>query len=182
MDDWYKDGWEDVWSDNPNWDDFFGRKYMSNEEEFYRKNKKRYHFDKHSKTRWEEDKPSTEIYNPQYTMTAEEERAWKEREKALDQLVELGQEMGEYDVDETGALYDEVSNPKHYQLCKGVEAKDIIRAVVSRDTLWDHLDNWRIICISHALKYLLRVGQKGDPMKDYRKALQWLQMGEQNEN
>ena len=114
---------------------------------FYHRYKDDYFFDSSTKERFEK-KYREAIETP-------------EEKEALDQIEK--------------EQYNEVSNPKHYKVCGDLEAKDIIRAVTTSSDNHLALGVWQLICWSHALKYILRLGKKDQPIQDTAKAIQWLQ-------
>ena len=63
----------------------------------------------------------------------------------------------------------QVSNVKHYEVFRGVEAKDIME-LVAKSGLVDHLSSWEVFCFLTVLKYRLRVGDKDNPQQDLDKA------------
>lgn len=50
--------------------------------------------------------------------------------------------------------HDEVNHPKHYDVAPGLEAYDVIKAVLTPEEL-------RGYCLGNLLKYRLRAGEKG---------------------
>lgn len=62
---------------------------------------------------------------------------------------------------------DPVNNPKHYQFAPGIEAIDVIEAILTTE-------QFRGYCIGNALKYRLRAGDKGDTQQDIDKS-KWYQ-------
>ena len=59
-----------------------------------------------------------------------------------------------------------VSNPKHYELCVGVEALDVIEAALDHLKLPPH----QSYLMGNLLKYRLRAGNKDDLEQDIAKA------------
>lgn len=61
--------------------------------------------------------------------------------------------------------HDDINRPKHYELAPGIEAWDVIRAVLTPEEL-------RGYCLGNVLKYRLRAGEKEgqDPTKCLAKA------------
>lgn len=62
-----------------------------------------------------------------------------------------------------GAIYDEVSRPRHYRLFPDMQAIDVIMATLSPAEFEGYLKG-------NILKYRLRAGNKGDAQKDIAKA------------
>lgn len=62
---------------------------------------------------------------------------------------------------------DPVNNPKHYQFAPGIEAIDVIEAILTTEQFRGYL-------IGNALKYRLRAGDKGDTVQDINKS-KWYQ-------
>lgn len=54
--------------------------------------------------------------------------------------------------------HDEVNNPKHYDLFEGQQAIDVIRASLTPEEFAGY-------CKGNFLKYRLRAGEKGDPLR-----------------
>ena len=65
--------------------------------------------------------------------------------------------------------HDPVHNVKHYEIFKGIEAKEIIELVLTSD-LAAHLDNYEAYCLGNLLKYRLRAGNKDKLEQDIAKA------------
>jgi hypothetical protein len=63
--------------------------------------------------------------------------------------------------------YDEVNNPKHYDLFPGVQAIDIIESSLTPQEFAGYLKG-------NCLKYRLRAGNKKDALQDIEKA-NWYQ-------
>lgn len=64
---------------------------------------------------------------------------------------------------------NDITNPKHYQIYEGLEALDVMRAVMTNEEYKGYLKG-------NILKYKLRAGQKGthdDALKDLAKAKQY---------
>lgn len=66
-------------------------------------------------------------------------------------------------------MYDNVNNPKHYQLPHGGESVDVIREVLT----FEEFDGW---CKGNILKYIARYKEKGgvESLKKARVYLNWL--------
>ena len=64
---------------------------------------------------------------------------------------------------------DMVHHPKHYEVFRGIEAKDVME-VVADSKLVDHLTPWEIHCFMTMLKYRLRVGNKDNVEQELGKA------------
>jgi hypothetical protein len=62
---------------------------------------------------------------------------------------------------------DDVNQPSHYQIAPGIEAKDIIKAVLDAHPA---MDTWDAYCLGTFLKYRLRAGDKDDLQKDINKS------------
>lgn len=64
---------------------------------------------------------------------------------------------------------NDITNPKHYQIYEGLEALDVMRAVMTDEQHRGYLKG-------NILKYKLRAGQKGtheDALKDLAKVKQY---------
>ena len=103
----------------------------------------------------------------------------EDRGEALDELAQLGQEMGEYSTSEEEEMfqkmeYDNVERPKHYQLLPGVEFKDVRRAILDKiepGVPYTQIDDW-----SRVFEYIGRMWDKNG-LEDAKKArvyLNWL--------
>lgn len=68
--------------------------------------------------------------------------------------------------------YDEVTEPVHYRVLDGVEAKDIIQAILNDAGLNPSIS----FRYGNILKYALRAPKKGTFLKDLRKIKQYIQM------
>lgn len=64
-------------------------------------------------------------------------------------------------------LGDDVNHPSHYQIAEGIEAIDIIEAVLRE---YAHLDPGQGYLLGNFLKYRLRAGDKGELQKDIDKS------------
>ncbi|AGH57050.1 hypothetical protein VPMG_00103 [Vibrio phage VBP32] len=67
------------------------------------------------------------------------------------------------------APVDMVNQPKHYEIFRGIEAKDVM-AVVADSYLCQDLSAWEIHCFMTMLKYRLRAGNKDSLEQDIAKA------------
>lgn len=65
---------------------------------------------------------------------------------------------------------DEVNRPCHY-IIGGMECKDVIRDVLNAK---DKMSPYTAYCIGNVIKYVYRAGNKGDLLKDLRKARNYL--------
>lgn len=66
-------------------------------------------------------------------------------------------------------MTDMVNQPKHYEIFRGIEAKDVME-VVAESELVNHLSAWEIHCFMTMLKYRLRAGNKDSLEQDIAKA------------
>lgn len=64
---------------------------------------------------------------------------------------------------------DAVKQPKHYEIFRGIEARDVME-VVAESHLCQHLTAWEIHCFLTMLKYRLRAGNKDSLSQDIDKA------------
>lgn len=64
---------------------------------------------------------------------------------------------------------DLVHKPKHYEIFRGIEAKDVME-VVAESHLCQNLSAWEIHCFMTMLKYRLRAGEKDNLEQDIAKA------------
>lgn len=75
-------------------------------------------------------------------------------------------------VEAEGELHDPVHKVKHYEVFRGIEAKDIMKAL-SDSGICDHLTPYESHCFFTMLKYRLRAMSKNDPeLSDEEKAIQ----------
>ena len=68
------------------------------------------------------------------------------------------------------AEYDFVNQVKHYEIFKGIEAKDIIEHVLDSNDLCGHLSGFEKFCLGNVLKYRLRAGNKDNLEQEIAKA------------
>lgn len=80
---------------------------------------------------------------------------------------------GEWDATEPPAMgerrHDPVHRVRHYEVFKGIEAKDIMQ-VISESGICNHLTPYESHCFFTMLKYRLRAGEKDDLQQDIDKA------------
>lgn len=69
---------------------------------------------------------------------------------------------------EKDLAHDPVHSPAHYEVMDGVEAKDIIKAIL--DEAEDRMTLWQAYCLGNILKYTLRSMKKGSPEENLEKA------------
>ena len=70
-------------------------------------------------------------------------------------------------------MSDPVRNPKHYEIMPGLEAIDIIEAVMRS---FPDLTGYQAYCLGNFLKYRLRAGDKDDLEQDIAKSNQYKAM------
>ena len=104
----------------------------------------------------------------------EAETLIKERQERIEQLKEALEHYrnhllsaGKQTTCSVPQQEDPVNNPKHYQFAPGIEAIDVIEAILTTE-------QFRGYCIGNALKYRLRAGDKGDTQQDIDKS-KWYQ-------
>lgn len=69
---------------------------------------------------------------------------------------------------------DPVHQPKHYEIFRGIEAKDVMEAVAASDVV-AHLSPWEVHCFLTSLKYRLRAGEKDSVEQELAKAERYKQ-------
>jgi hypothetical protein len=79
----------------------------------------------------------------------------------------IGLNLSDIKFRELPSVDDPVNNPKHYQFAPGIEAIQVIEAILTTEQFRGYL-------VGNALKYRLRAGDKGDALQDIAKA-NWYQ-------
>jgi hypothetical protein len=84
--------------------------------------------------------------------------------------------LGNYELNEAEATPDPVNNPSHYK-AGDIECVDLLRALHGEEA-------FKIHCHLTMVSYLFRLGKKGDPAEDMRKAMRYGQyyLGEDKSN